>query len=166
MMGYSVVYWFETNRAESSFAHTVQPISGKEDYVLLKMPLSLPYQTDWSTDKKVSGTIRQGDIHYQMISQKLVNDTLYTICKIDQSARDRFFNLASHINEHVADKAGDFSKKSSSQLLKNFLKEYMSSDKKHIVFVIDWVQPRQNTIHLFTPETRSVDTQSPPPRQC
>ena len=75
-------------------------------------------------------------------------------------------DVASHINEHVADKAGDFSKKSSSQLLKNFLKEYMSSDKKHIVFVIDWVQPRQNTIHLFTPETRSVDTQSPPPRQC
>jgi hypothetical protein len=60
--------------------------------------------------QKVSGTIRQGDIHYQMISQKLVNDTLYTVCKIDQSARDRFFNLASHINEHVADKAGDFSK--------------------------------------------------------
>lgn len=166
MMGYSVVYWFDTNKAEDAFAQTVQPISGKEDYVLLKMPLSLPYQTDWATARKANGIIRQGDVHYRMISQKLVNDTLYTVCKIDQSANKRFSKLSSHINEHVSEKASDMSKKSSSQLLKNFLKEYMASDKKHLVFIIDWLEPRQNTFHVFTPEVRSVDTQSPPPRHC
>ncbi|WP_052354231.1 hypothetical protein [Flectobacillus major] len=164
MMGFSVVYWIEDNLAKNDFTQIAEPIEGKQDYVLIKMPLSLPYQTDWSTPTQVKGTLRQGDKHYQMISQKLVNDTLYTVCKIDQTARDRFFNLASHINEHVSDHDNDLSKKSSSQLLKNFVKEYMSSEKRHIFFVLDWVYPRPKTIHVFTTWSRSLDTHSPPPR--
>ncbi len=166
MMGFSVVYWVEENFATNLDAS--QPVAStlSQDYVLVKIPLSLPYQTDWSASKKVSGKLRVGDMHYQMVSQQLINDTLYTVCKVDQSARDRFFNLASHINQHVnADASTDVPSKKSSLLLKDFVKEYLAAHKKHLIYVFEWLLPRKTSTQKdYVTLVRALDILSPPPQ--
>lgn len=71
--------------------------------IVVEMPISLPYATDWDVPQEVSGEIRRGDDFYQMKDQQVIDGKLVTTMVSDQSARDRFLDLASQVNEHLSD---------------------------------------------------------------
>jgi hypothetical protein len=164
MMGFSLVYWLEEHHSMSSFLREKNNITSTEDeYVTFKIPFYLPYQSNWEAARPVEGQIKQGDKYYELIEQKVENDTLYTVCKTDNNARFRFMELAEHINQHVKDSSNETPKKRPS-FFKNILKEYTSSNTKHIFFVIEWLPNTIEPAYVANIVALSYDTHSPPPR--
>jgi hypothetical protein len=104
--------------------------------MVVKIPISLPYQTDWEAPREVEGELRQGDEFYQMVDQKMENDTLYTTIVADQNARDRFFDLANQVSEHLSDEPEKAPAKS--KLIQTLVKEYCASTDAWVFYVLEW----------------------------
>jgi hypothetical protein len=165
MIGYSLVYLSEERVTVSAKGKDfVQQSAGSAD-IVIKVPVAVPYQNNWDAPEPVAGQIEHEGQFYQMKSQQLINDTLYVHCQVDQNARDRFSELVSKINDQVTGESADSQKGHHSHILKNFLKEYMNQDRKHIFYVLEWT-PAQNSFHpsitSVLPE-RHFKIPSPPP---
>lgn len=163
-MGFSLVYWFEEQNTMCSFFEEKSNVTqNEEEYVTFKIPFYLPYQSNWETARPAEGKIKQGDNYYELIEQKVENDTLYTICKTDDNARFRFMELAEHINQHVKDSSNETPKKTHS-FFKNILKEYTSLRSIHIFFLIEWLQNPIISAYSESILALSSDINSPPPQ--
>jgi hypothetical protein len=165
MIGYSLVYLSEERLVVSETGKNfVEQTTGSAD-IVIKVPVAVPYQNDWEAPEPVTGQIEHEGQFYQMKSQQLINDTLYVQCAVDQNARDRFSELVSKINDQVTGQSADSQKGHHAQILKNFLKEYMSQDRKHTFFVLEWTAENHSFYPSFTsalPE-RHFKIPSPPP---
>jgi len=73
--------------------------SESDEYMVVKLPISLPYTNSWDNPDGQDGLIRDGDSFYNVVHQRYVNDTLYTVLKTNQNARDRFFDLADQMQQ-------------------------------------------------------------------
>jgi hypothetical protein len=138
MIGYSIVYLSEGKQTVSAMGKDfVQQAAGTED-IVIKVPVAVPYQNNWEAPQPTQGLIEHEGRFYQMKSQQLVNDTLIVHCEYDQGARERFSDLASRINDEVTGRNAAPEKGSHSLILKNFLKEYMAQDRKHVFYMLEW----------------------------
>lgn len=70
-----------------------------DEWVVVKMPISLPYTASWQNNTGQDGLIRMGDQFYNITHQTYKNDTLYTVLKTNIGARERFFALADEIKQ-------------------------------------------------------------------
>lgn len=164
VMGFPLVYWIEEYLAVGESSGMPSEPLAPEETLVLKIPIMIPYQTDWQVAEQAEGRLRRGDDFYQIVEQQLLNDTLYVKCKLDVSARDRYLDLVAHVDKHVKGGMTD-GKSKTPQLLKNFLKDFLTFNRKHWFFVIDWITsqsgfesilPRFSSLALFVA--------SPPPR--
>ncbi|MFC0184287.1 hypothetical protein [Pseudarcicella hirudinis] len=168
MIGYSVVYYMggdllvESNEVNENYGN-IKKESIVEEFVLMKTPASKPDQSNWNAMESVNQEIEKAHGFYQVVEQKMLNDTLYTVCKVGRNARDNFFALVDHINKHVKNDDSDTHRKSSS-FLKNFLKEYISLNKKHVIYVLEWLTPKSFSAYLYPHFTPHFTIISPPPR--
>lgn len=164
-MGYSVVYLFEEKYTLSTGNEdNIQRHPFSKD-IVIKVPVSLPYQTNWDSPEPAEGKIQHGGEYYQMKTKQLLNDTMYVHCEFDQNARDRFLTLVSRINDEIAGNDTDPHKKSPSTVLKNFLKDYMTSSRKHIFYLMEWSAPKAIAAdhYQFTAPNAHQHIPSPPP---
>lgn len=71
----------------------------EQDLITIKVPLSLPYQTDRSDFERVDGEISIDGQWYKYVKRKVVNGELVLLCLPDrkkaklQTAKDNFFKL-------------------------------------------------------------------------
>ncbi|MET7253650.1 hypothetical protein ACWKW6_00780 [Dyadobacter jiangsuensis] len=141
MMGYSVLYLCEDQYVPTAAGREHIERTAYSRDIVVKVPVSLPYQTDWSVPEPSEGKIRHEGEYYQIRTKQLLNDTLYVYCEYDQNARDRYMELVDHIqNETISAAPGNTVPKSHAKLLKSFLKEFMTSPKKHVFFVMEWIE--------------------------
>jgi hypothetical protein len=165
MTGYSVVYLLE-NKYDIHMGNDnfIEKKSYSND-IIIKVPVSLPYQANWDYAEPAEGKIRHAGEYYQMKTRQLINDTLYVHCEFDQNARDRFMTLVSHINEEISGTHADAHKKSPSNILKSFLKDYMSCKKSHVFYLMEWLEQRVYTAdhYLFISSKTYLSIPSPPP---
>ncbi|WP_291035325.1 hypothetical protein [Dyadobacter sp. 50-39] len=145
MMGYSVLYLWEEHDVPMAVGTGHIERNGFSRDIVMKVPVSLPYQTDWSTPEPSEGGIRHEGEYYQIRTKQLLNDTLYVYCEYDQNARDRFMELADHIRYDTESPAP----RSHAKLLKFFLKEYMSSPREHVFFVTEWIESTPSAIDQY-----------------
>lgn len=129
--------------------------------IVVEMPISLPYATDWDVPQAVSGEIQQGDNFYQMKDQQVIDGKLVTTLVSDQSARDRFFDLASQVNEHLSDQSEKAPAKS--KLMNTLVKEYCSQASAWVFYIMEWPVNSLHPTHSVLPTTAiSADFFSPP----
>lgn len=162
MVGYSVVYWLGGNVALETPGRELESIVSDE-YITVKVPVSLPYQTNWTAPQPVQGKLQVGNEFYEMVEQIMLNDTIYITCKPDRDARANFYALADHINKHINDNATD-GPKPSKNIVIQLLKEYISFQRVHTFFVIESLSdttPLQQSSFLLL--SRAFGVLSPPP---
>ncbi|WP_338870059.1 hypothetical protein WBJ53_21755 [Spirosoma sp. SC4-14] len=100
------------------------PISSDDHWKLVKLPISLPYTASWENPDGLDGLVQDGDNFYNIVHQRYANDTLYTLLKTNQNARDRFFDLADQLQQFSTDQ--EASQTPLSRLLK-LLKERLTT---------------------------------------
>ena len=129
--------------------------------IVVEMPISLPYATDWDVPQEVSGEIRQGDNFYQMKDQQVIDGKLVTTLVSDQSARDRFLDLAAQMNEHMSDQPEKAPAKS--KLINTLVKEYCAHASAWVLYIMEWPASSSEPAHTVLPTTAiSADFFSPP----
>jgi hypothetical protein len=91
--------------------------------IIIKIPLSIPYQTDWTAYERVDGDFEHQGEFYRLVKQKLHHDTLYVVC------------IKDHKQKQLTSAMGDFTKlvndlpgtSTTLKLLGSFQKEYRFS---------------------------------------
>jgi hypothetical protein len=163
MVGYSVVYWLGGNVAlEVQNKEAASPLS--DEYITVKVPVSLPYQTNWTAPQSVQGKLQIGNEFYELVEQIMLNDTVYITCKPDRDARANFYALAEHINKHINDNAGT-GPKPDKHIVIQLLKEYVSFQRVHTFFIIESLSDSTPlTQPLFLLLSRALGVLSPPPK--
>jgi hypothetical protein len=136
MMGYSLAYLLE-ERNDVRDTNYIEHHPFSKD-IVIKLPVNIPYQTNWAQPEPVDGKIEHNGEFYQMVSRQLINDTMYVHCEYDQNARDRFMDLVSNINEQITGEAANPSKGAPSMIMKSFLKEYLTIRKQYTFYLIEW----------------------------
>ena len=105
MGGYRLV--FDQMEKKSSF-QLVQQLD-KEEYddsqlIEMKVPLPMPYLTNWAEFERYNGEIEISGVHYNYVKRKVQNDTLILLCIPNQgkmklnSAKEQFFSLVNDIS--------------------------------------------------------------------
>ncbi|MDF7818393.1 hypothetical protein P1X15_12335 [Runella sp. MFBS21] len=164
MVGYSIVYWLGGNVALHK--QEIQSDSTlNEEYITVKVPVALPYQTNWTAPQPVQGSIQVGEEFFEMVEQIMLNDTLYITCKSDHHARKNFFALAQHIDNHIKDYNGSTHDSSKNKTL-SILKEYVSFGRLHVFFWVEWLPDTTPSISItYTLLLRALPLFSPPPEE-
>jgi hypothetical protein len=95
----------------------------------LKVPINLPYQTDWSAYQRCDGEIEISGVMYKYVKRKIANDTLYVMCIPNtkkmhlETAKNDFFKITNDLTQNNKSKKSDNSK-SSFKNLQNEFDEY------------------------------------------
>lgn len=139
--------------------HTVSGTK-KTDFsgtVEFKIPVSLPYVTEWENDEYLEEEILHNEHFYNIISRKIEKDTMYVQCRFSGSARDRFWKLVSSFDDHHPHE------KKAGNVMKNLLKEYMQKNQRLVFFIVEWMDTNtypdfKAVIHNTVP-----DLVNPPP---
>jgi hypothetical protein len=135
-----------------------------EETVVVKIPINLPYQTDWVNEEEVDGSVRQGDEFYEMKSRKVENDTLVTVMVKDRNARENFFDLAEQVNEHLTDEPGTTPVKT--KLINTLVKEYCAQSSGWVFYILDWPTSLEAISHPILPTQDYSSAFFSPPRQA
>lgn len=136
----------------------------REETVVVKIPINLPYQTDWVSSEEVEGSVRQGDEFYEMKERKVENDTLVTVMVKDRNARENFFDLAQQVNEHLSDEPGSTPAKS--KLINTLVKEYCAQSSGWVFYIIEWPASIAAPTHPILSTQDISSTLFSPPRQA
>jgi hypothetical protein len=135
-----------------------------EETFVVKIPINLPYQTDWVSSEEVEGSVRQGDEFYEMKERKVENDTLVTVMVKDRNARENFFDLAQQVNEHLTDEPGSTPAKS--KLINTLVKEYCAQSSGWVFYIIEWPASIAAPTHPILATQDISSTLFSPPRQA
>ena len=98
--------------------------------VILKLPMSVPYQTDDENFTRVDGVIEHQGEHFRLVKQKYAKDTLTVICIRDTERKK--------INEEMANFVKGFTDKAPGN----------NHAKQSITFIKDYLQYRFAVISL------------------
>lgn len=74
-----------------------------QDLVEVRVPVNLPYQSNWKEFERYDGEIYMNGVHYNYVKRKLQNDTLILLCLPNAektrllNARETFFSLVNDL---------------------------------------------------------------------
>ena len=77
----------------------------EKDLVEVKIPIHLPYHSNWNDFEKYDGEIDIDGVHYKYVKRKIFNDSLVLLCIPDKiktkinTARDEFFSLVNDLQK-------------------------------------------------------------------
>jgi hypothetical protein len=124
--GYRWVIDFMQQRADTRLEARLD----RNDYdesrlVEIRIPLNMPYQSNWSGFERYNGEVEYNGIHYKFVKRKIENGQLVLKCIPNdtrqrlQTARDDFFKLVNDLQqEHSSQKSGN------THIVKNNLGDY------------------------------------------
>ena len=77
----------------------------EHDLVEVRVPVNLPYQSNWPEFERYNGEIYMDGVHYNYVKRKMHNDTLILLCLPNQekthllNARETFFSLVNDLQQ-------------------------------------------------------------------
>lgn len=107
------------------------------EYRMVKFPVTpLPYTTSWENSDDFTGLFQHEGQFYNVIHQKIENDTAYVTLKTNLSARERFSELADQISDTTRNASADSHPlRKAIRSLSNLVKVYwMSHHRPVLVF--------------------------------
>lgn len=93
----------------------------------LRVPVNLPYQTDWKEFERVNGEVEYNGIHYKFVERKLQNGEMIYKCIANKgkqllvNARENFFKL---VNDLQTQQSSNKKSSSTNQTIKTFSFDY------------------------------------------
>lgn len=164
LAGYRIWFYYAQQAADIQLEASLD----KEEYneaelITIKVPLSLPYQTNWNDFERVDGEINLDGIIYKYVKRKVSNGELILMCLPDhqkmhlQTAKDSFFKFANDLQN-----AG--SKKTTNTIaFKNVFSDFEHQKNEWLHVFIDVEKkydfPRNNFI--VTPRAHTSPEQPP-----
>jgi hypothetical protein len=135
--GYRILSDYYEQRADLALEQKLDNSEYDESQLIeIKVPLKLPYQTNWKEFERFDGEVEVNGIHYKYVKRAVYNDSLVLLCLPNegkmrlQSARDEFFKLVNDIQHPNTGKKSDSGNKHS---VKSPVTEYYSIDNNWLI---------------------------------
>lgn len=132
-VGYRLVsQWLEAHVNRTLEVSLDKNEYNEEDLVEIRVPINLPYSTDWKEFQRIDGEVRLGDVLYKYVKRKVENGQLVLLCLPNkskmavQTARDKFFLLVNDLQQESQSK--DNSKVPTGHSFKSLFTEYWQND--------------------------------------
>jgi hypothetical protein len=98
MIGYRLLVNYAMDKADENFESRLDRGHYNEsELITVKVPLNLPYETNWKEFERVNGEMNVNGIVYKYVQRKVYNDTLILQCiphhektELEQKASDYF----------------------------------------------------------------------------
>ncbi len=85
LIGYKAwFYYLETRTNQKMQVALDKKDYSEKDLITIKVPLSLPYFTNWNEFEQYNGSIELNGQHYNYVKRKVSNDTLILLCLPNQ----------------------------------------------------------------------------------
>ncbi|HEY5917992.1 MAG TPA: hypothetical protein VIU13_11345 [Chryseolinea sp.] len=159
-----MVFWALRSQAKSDLLHRLDADSySSEEVVVLTIPVSLPYPVYDEGYQRANGELEYKGEYYQLLKQKIENDTLFMVCVKDhqQKRLDRtmneYTNLANSLPtsaKHTMDLMG--------KLFKDFTGTSFTTPSMVLVLKYDILFSEDN----FSIIQQVFPIDSPPPEQA
>lgn len=118
LAGYSFVFRLLINHSNKQ---TIAAINtggySNAELVHIKIPVLLPYSTNWSDYERYDGEVEYEGIYYRYVKRKIYNDTLHLLCLPDfkrtrlQSAENSYAQQVNDVNASSDEKTTNLAKK-------------------------------------------------------
>ena len=110
-MGYKAFYFYQIQKADLRLESKILASDlSSEKLITIKIPLNLPYLTDWADYQSMEGEVVYKKETYRYIKKKITRDTAFLIC-VDhheksklQKNSDEFFNKVNDITTNGSKK--------------------------------------------------------------
>lgn len=121
MIGYKLLFYYQIRVAESFMQERIQTIDESDESLFtLKIPIRLPYHTDWKDFESVEGEISYNNTTYKYVKRKVLRDTLILLC-VNYQEKSLIRKNQDDYFKRVNDLTADNSKK---QVLKQTKDDY------------------------------------------
>ena len=120
-VGYKLVfYWQEhllAERMENRLDGMQNTEPGAAETITVKIPINLPYQTNWKDFERVDGEMTYKGTTYKYFKRKIYNDSLILVC-VKFAEKNKLQNASDDYFKKVNDLAADATKKQMAKQLK------------------------------------------------
>lgn len=148
LFGYRMVVEYMQQKVSAQLeARIDNNLYNESQLIELKVPIHLPYQTNWSAYQRYDGEIEVDGIMYKYVKRKVANDTLYLMCipntkKMNlETAKNDFFKLSNDLTQNNNSKKSDNSKTISFKILQGEYDQYS--------FALHTVNPYDNNMNSW-----------------
>jgi hypothetical protein len=124
VLGYHALFYGLRYQHERQLAHQIDNKGYEGQTITLRIPLNLPYAYDHSSFQRTSGKFEYNGNAYQLLEQKLSQDTLYLICLHDEGSTHIKKSFSDFVKS-FADQPGNSNQKT--QTVLKLMKEYVGS---------------------------------------
>ena len=107
-IGYRLYFYYAQQMADKALTTALDDGTyDHKDLVVIKVPLSLPYQSDWKEFERIDGEIDINGETYKYVKRKVVNGTLVLLCLPDhhkarlENAKEEFFKLVNDMQSQL-----------------------------------------------------------------
>jgi hypothetical protein len=131
LIGYYAVYLGLRSQANNELKKKLDSNSYDESEMLsMKIPFTLPYQTDWHGFQRVDGDFERGGEFYNLVKQKVERDTLIIYYIKDHHEADLFESLTGFVHASTDTPMS----KSAGKIIENFSIDYLftCSELEHL----------------------------------
>lgn len=160
--GYYVVFWGLRTQAKKDLLHRLDADQySSEDLIVLTIPVSLPYPIQQNGFERVNGEFEYQGEFYNLVKQRLENDTLFMVCIKDHqekklvNAMSEYTNLANSLPS---------SAKHTIDLFGKLFKDYTSTELTCISSGKEWCLNISFTEETFELLQKDYPILSPPPK--
>ncbi len=162
LVGYYGVYFGLRVSADQALRTQLDNHAYNEnETVTLKIPFSLPYQTDWAGSfERVDGNFEKEGQSYKLVKQKVERDTLIIVYIKDQKAT----SLLESLTEFVHASTDSPLAKKASQLMKTFAKDYIGTRNEIQTSSTGWSLDETFSEPQYTTRGLFEKIASPPPK--
>lgn len=113
--GYKLFFYYQLVQADSRIQARIETIrESDKNLFAVKIPIRLPYHTDWTDFESVEGEMTYNNTTYKYVKRKVLRDTLILLC-IEHREKSLIQKNSSDYSKKVNDLLPDTSKK---QILK------------------------------------------------
>lgn len=156
MFGYRLLVEYMQQKVSAQLeARIDNNLYNESQLIELKVPIHLPYQTNWSAYQRYDGEIEIDGMIYKYVKRKVANDTLYLMCIPNtkkmhlETAKNDFFKITNDLTQNDNSKKSDNSKTLSFKNLQGEFDEYS--------FVLKTIIPVENARNfLLTLNSRNL----------
>jgi len=81
VIGYKVLFYYLEQAADNRIEARLEALSELDkNLITVKIPINLPYQTDWDQFERTDGEVAVNGTVYRYVKQKISRDTLILLC--------------------------------------------------------------------------------------
>jgi hypothetical protein len=163
-VGYYFVFHYQHQKAEEEFAEYISSsIISDKDLTVFKFPIDEYALKETPGFDRVEGDFEQGGKFYEIVKQRLENDTIFIYCLNNEKEEVLYSQLTDHINTHILGGKPGKNKKSDKSF-DNLLKEYLPKSSATFSCSRDHVILQNNFAYNKTFTSLDYPVIVPPPR--